>query len=110
MVFLVIPTTSVAMFLGCRKHKDKVMVLLSALGMGALLFAALYESFLVATPGEAAEAAHCAMCASQAAPAESQSQASSHGSTLYVNIAGGLLLAGAHIRNFVFCRRASCAH
>jgi hypothetical protein len=110
MVFLVIPTTSVAMFLGCRKHKDKLMLLLSALGMGALVFAALYESFFMAAPVEAAEVAHCALCASQADPAEMQTQGSSHASTLYINLAGGLLLASAHVRNFLFCRRASCRH
>ena len=34
MVFLVVPTTTAAVFMGCRKHKDKPVAALSALGHG----------------------------------------------------------------------------
>ncbi len=46
MLFLVIPASSIAMFLGCRRHKDFKVVMMGILGLGFLLagvFAATTE-------------------------------------------------------------------
>ena len=43
MLYLVIPTTSFAIFMGCRQHKDKWVFTLSAIGLCILISALVYE-------------------------------------------------------------------
>ena len=43
MVSLVVPTTTAAMFMGCRKHKDKAVASLGAIGLAFIVFVAIYQ-------------------------------------------------------------------
>ena len=38
MVLLVVPTTTAAVFMGCRKHKDKTVAYLSLTGLACIVF------------------------------------------------------------------------
>ena len=58
MVFLVVPTTTAAVFMGCRKHKDKPVAALSALGLAFIVFVAIYQYSFHADPGALVEPAH----------------------------------------------------
>jgi carbon starvation protein CstA len=100
MLFAVIPTTSFAVFMGCRKHKDRWVVALSAVGLSLLLAALVFERL---SAGASIEAAHCAACAGEVA---------GHSASLlpWINCFGGLFLASGHVRNFRLCRLADCQH
>ena len=102
MVFLVVPTTSIAVIMGCRKHKDKGVALLSITGLAFILFIAIYQySFHVGNPG-----ADCGTC-----PSCSQLGFGNFlNITTVLNSLGGLLLACAHFRNYKLCRKADCNH
>ena len=107
MLFLVIPTTSMAVFMGCRKHKDKWVATLSALGVGILIGALVYErqhaSAQVAGTGEPTHVCeHCVRDVSEG-PVPFHAAA-------WINTLGGLFLASGHVRNFRLCRRSRCAH
>jgi len=99
MMILVIPTTVIAMTQGCKKHKDKMVIILSSCGLATLLGVAIYESYVHGIT----ETAHCSNCVS---PAENSLLTMA---TL-VNISGGILLASAHVRNFLLCRKSDCCH
>ncbi len=100
MVFLVVPTTSIAVFMGCRKHKDKVVACLSLSGLAFILFIAIYQySFHT---GHTLDAnGICTSCTRQGA-------GSFFNLTTILNSVGGLLLAGAHFRNYKLCRKSDC--
>ncbi len=102
MMLLVLPTTTLAVFQGCKKHKDKLVILLSGSGMALLLGVALYESFLHGS-NTIAEQAHCNSCLEREG-------GNIFNITTLANIFGGLLLASAHVRNFLLCRDANCKH
>jgi phosphoglycerol transferase MdoB-like AlkP superfamily enzyme len=102
MVFLVVPTTSLAVFMGCRKHKDKLVAALSITGLAFILFIAVYQYIFHA--GHPLDAnGICTSC-------------THHGSGSFLNLTtilnsvGGLFLACAHFRNFKLCRMADCNH
>jgi phosphoglycerol transferase MdoB-like AlkP superfamily enzyme len=102
MVFLVVPTTSLAVFMGCRKHKDKLVAALSITGLAFILFIAVYQYIFHA--GHSLDAnGICTSC-------------THHGSGSFLNLTtilnsvGGLFLACAHFRNFKLCRKADCNH
>jgi phosphoglycerol transferase MdoB-like AlkP superfamily enzyme len=102
MVFLVVPTTSLAVFMGCRKHKDKLVAALSITGLAFILFIAVYQYIFHA--GHPLDAnGICTSC-------------THHGSGSFLNLTtilnsvGGLFLACAHFRNFKLCRKADCNH
>ena len=100
MVFLVVPTTSLAVFMGCRQHKDKAVAVLSILGLACIVGVAIYQySFHAAQP-----LADCGICA---ACTQNGSGSLMTPTTLF-NCSGGLFLALAHFRNFRLCRRARC--
>jgi hypothetical protein len=102
MVFLVVPTTSIAVFMGCRKHKDKVVAGLSITGLAFILFIALYQySFHTGHSFDANGI--CTSCTHQ-------SSGSFLNLTTVLNSLGGLLLAFAHFRNYKLCRKADCNH
>ncbi len=103
MMILVIPTTIIAMIQGCKKHKDKTVIFLSSCGLATLLGIAIYESYVHGVT----ETAHCTSCVS------------SEGTSIFtvatlLNITGGILLASAHVRNFLLCRKndpkSDCCH
>ncbi|WP_269523969.1 MerC domain-containing protein [Coraliomargarita parva] len=88
----VIPTTSFAVFMGCRKHKDKWVVTLSAFGLSLLVGALAFERL---SHGEVPHGDHV----------------HSIGSVLpWINTFGGLFLASAHVRNYRLCRKTDCQH
>ena len=102
MVFLVVPTTSLAVFMGCRKHKDKVVAGLSITGLAFILFIAIYQySFHTGHSFDANGI--CTSCTHQ-------SSGSFLNLTTILNSVGGLFLASAHFRNFKLCRQAKCDH
>ncbi|WOO41229.1 MerC domain-containing protein [Rubellicoccus peritrichatus] len=102
MILLVVPTTSVAVFMGCRKHKDKAVFILSIIGLSLLVSIAIYET--VFHSGLALqEQAHCANCAEI-------SDGSPLTASIFVNVLGGILLASAHARNYLLCRQSDCSH
>lgn len=117
MLFFVIPTTTAAVFMGCRQHKDRLIPILSAFGLLFLVAVVVFETAnhsdtlasattLNAGPGIITSGADTVACPHCAAKKNGQILT---GST-YVNVLGGLLLAGAHVRNFLLCRKASCSH
>ena len=102
MVFLVVPTTSAAVFMGCRKHKDKTVAILSITGLSFILFIAIYQySFHAANPD-----AVCGICPSCA----QLGFGNVLNVTTVLNSLGGLCLTSAHFRNYKLCRRADCDH
>ena len=106
MIFLVLPTTVFAVFMGCRSHKDRAVVVLSAIGLSVLLFALIQERVCYASEGDAAvSSADCEICARDIAAEPIPMQAG-----VWLNAIGGFFLASAHIRNFRLCRKSSCCH
>jgi MerC mercury resistance protein len=76
---LVLPTSAGALALGCRRHRDGGVVALGALGLGALGLAVILGHDALGEPSE-------------------------RGFTL----AGAVVVAAAHARNFQLCRRDRC--
>jgi hypothetical protein len=106
MILFVLPTTGVAVFMGCRGHKDKWVAALSALGISILILALVHERIHHAADAEAMlQAAHCDSCARDLSEEPIPIQASA-----WFNTLGGMLLASAHIRNFRLCRKSHCSH
>ena len=106
MIFLVLPTTVFAVFMGCRSHKDRVVLALSATGLSILLFALIQERVCYASEGDAAvSSAGCEICSRDIAAEPTPMQAG-----VWLNAIGGIFLASAHIRNFRLCRKSSCCH
>ena len=106
MLLLVLPTTSFAIFMGCRKHKDKFVGVLSVIGLSILIFALVHERMHNAAHADAVNhAAHCASCARDLSKEPIPMHAGG-----WINTFGGLLLASAHVRNFRLCRRSRCRH
>lgn len=121
MLILVIPTTTLAAFSGCRKHKDRLVAICVAIGLVILVSATAMESFAASsTDGvegsgaslETADAAACLSCCALDANPEGESRASlaflSLPAGAFLNLAGGLFLIVGHIRNFRLCRAARC--
>lgn len=102
MLLFVLPTTSLAVFLGCRKHKDKIVIGLGAIGLACLFAVSLYESFSYTYQLQEHGSA-CLHCLSDGSK--------NHFSiTTCANIIGGILLASAHVRNYRLCRSSHCTH
>ena len=81
MLWLVVPSAVLAFALGCRRHKDRVVLLLGAVGIVGMVLAGTVLHDVV---GEAAEKV--------------------------VTLASAALLIAAHLRNFKLCRSESCQH
>ena len=102
MLLFVLPTTSLAVFLGCRKHKNKFVMGLSAAGLACLFAVSLYESLSHANQ-LSQHSSECLQCI--------QGGVKDHFSvTTFANILGGILLASAHVCNYRLCRRSQCTH
>ena len=99
MLIPVLPTTATAIFLGRRKHKDRVVIALSFLGMILLLGVAIYESFF--QWGLTIEHMNCIHCAQR-------NSSTLHNSNMWINLLGAAFLTIGHIRNFWLCRKAKC--
>ena len=100
MLFFVLPTTCIAIFLGCRKHRDRWIVFLSALGLSLLAGVAAYEvlTYELLSGDAHAQCPHCVA---------NEADEGIHSATI-LNVLGGSLLALAHGRNFYLCRRLRC--
>ena len=104
MIFLVLPTTTFAVFMGCRNHKDRAVLALSAIGLSILLLALIQERACYASEGDVAvSSADCEICSRDVAAESTPMQAG-----VWLNAIGGFFLASAHIRNFRLCRKSSC--
>jgi hypothetical protein len=79
MLFLILPTSLFALTSGCLRHKDRLTMLLGAVGLSVLTLTALFGHTWFGLLGER-----------------------------LVTTAGGLVLASSHIRNFLLCRRVDC--
>lgn len=79
MLIVVLPTSLIAFGIGCRRHRMGGVAVVGGLGLALLVVAALAVDTLW---GEHLER--------------------------YITIAGGLILAVAHVQNFRYCRRADC--
>ena len=104
MLYLVIPTTSFAIYMGCRKHKDKWVATFSALGLSVLLCALIVERQNTAAHS-AEDGAACPHCVRDVSEAPVPMHAAA-----WINTLGGLFLASGHVRNYRLCRRAKCNH
>ncbi|QBG48831.1 MerC domain-containing protein [Verrucomicrobia bacterium S94] len=96
MLLLVLPTTSISIFMGCRKHKDKWTAALSLTGLGIMIAVTAFE---YAAHSSCASCSSCSRAVSEGVPP-----------IAWVNTLGGLFLASAHIRNFKLCRKSGCCH
>ena len=106
MIFLVLPTTTFAVFMGCRNHKDRAVLALSAIGLSVLLFALVQEQMHYASEGDVAvSSADCETCARDLSAEPIPMQAG-----VWLNAIGGFFLASAHVRNFRLCRKSSCGY
>lgn len=81
MLGLILPTSLIALTVGCRKHKDRTTIALGAVGLATLTITALFGHALFGFLGER-----------------------------IVTSIGGLILATAHILNYRCCRQENCQH
>ena len=81
MLGLILPTSLIALFLGCRRHKDMLTIVLGAIGLSILTITALFGHDLFGLFYERV-----------------------------VTSVGGIILAAAHIQNFLCCRKDDCKH
>ena len=98
MLALVAPLTGISMFLGCRNHQDKVIILLAVLGL-CFLISGISCGFLDSHHGHVH--AHHSFLPAGIFP---------HGWESLLTTLGGGLLVVAHIRNYRLCRKTSCSH
>lgn len=81
MLFFILPTSGIALAWGCSRHKDLLTIGLGATGLTLLTILALFGHDLMSLTGERLSTS-----------------------------AAGVVLAAAHIRNFLICRRMDCDH
>ena len=131
MILLVIPTTTLAVWSGCRRHRDRWVLGLAVVGLSLLLVALASERIahaasqsdstasvgLSAGPETQTGASACASCSSclpisQDGEAVASTQTAHAGIPwhLMLNLAGVLFLASGHSRNFLLCRKDRCQH
>jgi hypothetical protein len=136
MLLLVLPTTSLAVWSGCRRHKDKWVLAAAIVGLTILTASLLWErsgstyaysspvpneagAQLVGGPGAVSASPGAVVggcCALH--PIDSSNAEIQAGFSLSVllaphallNTLGGFFLILGHTRNFVLCRRDKCAH
>lgn len=81
LVFLVIPVSISALYLGCRRHRRWAVLFWGLTGVGVLILTALYGHEFLGEKGEK-----------------------------IMTVAGAALIAVSHILNFRLCRARACAH
>ena len=79
LVFLIVPISLFALFIGCHRHKDRVVMLLGCLGLASLVVVALVGHDLFGELGEK-----------------------------LATVLSGIILVLGHIRNYVLCRKTAC--
>lgn len=91
MLFAVFPTTLLSILIGCKKHKDRLVLIFCLIGLFILL-----ASFLTEKQG----LVHCTSC-------ENLDGKIAFSNIAWINTLGGLFLILAHSRNFLLCRKAN---
>ena len=81
LLWFILPVSLIALGIGCRQHKDLLILLLGGTGLSLLLFAGLVGHSVLTPTAERG-----------------------------VTIVAGLILAAAHLRNFKICRATNCDH
>lgn len=81
LVLAVIPTSIIAILMGCRKHKDKVVFLLGITGVSLLVIIAFFGHQILGETGEKAG-----------------------------TLLSSLLIVVAHMRNYFLCQEDICTH
>jgi hypothetical protein len=81
LLWFILPVSLIALGIGCRQHKDLIIVLLGGTGLSLLLFAGLLGHTYLSPPTERV-----------------------------LIVVAGLILAAAHLRNFKICRATNCDH
>lgn len=79
MLWLVLPTSCIALFLGCRKHKQVSIVITGLIGMSVLISVALFGHDVYGETGEK-----------------------------FATAIGGLIVAASHYLNFRACQSITC--
>jgi len=79
LAWLIIPSSLLAAFLGCAKHKDKRVMSGILLGLTSLIFTALWGHDILGDIGE-----------------------------VVVTIASTIVLATSHLRNYKLCKNSVC--
>lgn len=125
MLLLVIPTTSLAVWSGCRRHKDRWVIGAAALGILILVTALISERVAHAQvnqqeTGSLESTAHlagggcCALHPAQPGTGETGEVSAMEVAPIHwhalLNTLGGLFLVVGHTRNFLLCRRSKCTH
>lgn len=115
MLLLVIPTTGLAVFSGCRKHGDKRVGAFAVAGLCFLVAAVVVERAPIGSSHSTMDAAECASegsCCSAGASSGNAAQISSVFPSLSIealsSVIGGSLLIAGHLRNFRLCRSKRC--
>lgn len=79
MLWVILPTSGLAIALGCRNHKDIAVLLLGLGGLSLLIVSAFWGHTWVGETGER-----------------------------LLTLAGGLIMATGHVRNYRLCRNNHC--
>ena len=81
LLWFILPVSLIALGIGCRQHKDLLILLLGGTGLSLLLLAGLVGHSVLTPTAERG-----------------------------VTIVAGLILAAAQLRNFKICRATNCDH
>ena len=79
LLFFVIPTSVLAMALGCKKHKSYNIIFYGLIGLGILIVSAIWGHDLFGCKYEK-----------------------------YVTLSGSCIISFAHVKNYLFCRQDNC--
>ena len=79
LVWVILPTSGIALFLGCRRHNDLIVVAMGGAGLLLLVLSAFWIHDWVGEWGER-----------------------------LLTVIGGSMMAAAHIRNYLLCRDNRC--
>ena len=79
LLIAILPSSGLAFYLGCRRHKDMPVLLLGLIGIFFIVFSALWGHQVIGEIGER-----------------------------ITTFMGGLIMAFGHLRNFRLCRQYHC--
>lgn len=81
LLWLVIPLSLIALSLGCRKHKSRLVAVFGVIGLAFLVVAASAGHDVLGETGER-----------------------------IATLVGAIAIAAGHLRNYTLCRRVDCDH
>jgi len=139
MLLFVIPTTSLAVWSGCRRHKDKWVLAAAIVGIGILIVAVVSEraghartggmspdrmeslasagvvsgarsSVALPPDGHASAGGCCSLHPAETGEPTVAKKASPARWHALLNAFGGMFLVAGQSRNFLLCRRDRCEH